>query len=48
MIESMSAYREMRSLFGRVPGGVDDERFIATWVELGIGFAERHGLAETA
>src|SRR5919106_6180885 len=28
MVESMSAYREMRGTFGRVPGDVDDERYI--------------------
>jgi AcrR family transcriptional regulator len=44
MVESMTAYRAMRSTFGRVPGDVDDERYVTTWVELGLAFAARHGL----
>lgn len=44
MIESMTAYRAMRLTFGRVPGDVDDERYVTTWVELGLAFAARHGL----
>jgi hypothetical protein len=41
MVESLSAYWLMRATLGRVPGDLDDERFIATWVELVLAYAGR-------
>lgn len=41
LVEPMSAYHTIRRAFGRVPGDVDDERFIATWVETVLAIAER-------
>jgi AcrR family transcriptional regulator len=45
LIESMAAYRELDHLFGRVPGEMDDERFVAAWVEIGLAVAAQHGLS---
>jgi AcrR family transcriptional regulator len=45
MIESMSAYRQIRTTFGRVPGDVGDERLIETWVDVCLAFAREHGVA---
>jgi AcrR family transcriptional regulator len=44
LIESLSAYHSMRSTFGRTPGDVDDERFIAAWVETALAVARHVGL----
>jgi AcrR family transcriptional regulator len=44
LIESMSAYRDLRRLFGRIPGDVDDDRFVDGWVDIALGVAARHGL----
>jgi hypothetical protein len=44
LIESMAAYRETNRLFGRVPAEIDDERFIAAWVETALAIAQRYGL----
>jgi AcrR family transcriptional regulator len=44
LVESMAAYRELDRLFGRVPGGVDDERFVQAWVDTAIAVARGHGL----
>jgi AcrR family transcriptional regulator len=43
MIEPMSSYRSLQQLFDRVPGAVDDERFIDTWVDVCLAYAERIG-----
>lgn len=45
MIEPMSAYRSMRLVFGHTPGDVDDERLIATWVDVCLAYAREAGLA---
>jgi AcrR family transcriptional regulator len=45
IIEPMSSYRSIQQLFDRVPGGVDDERFIGTWVEVCLAYARSVGLA---
>jgi AcrR family transcriptional regulator len=45
LIEPMAAYKELDLTFQRVPGAVDDERFIDAWVEVGLAVAARHGLA---
>lgn len=43
LIETMVSFRSMRWVFGQTPGGVDDDRFVETWVELGLAFAGREG-----
>jgi AcrR family transcriptional regulator len=45
LVESMAAYRELHRLFGRVPGEVDDERFVHAWVDTALAVARRHGLS---
>ena len=44
MVEPMSSYRSLQQLFGRVPGGLDDERFIEAWVDVCLTYARRIGL----
>jgi AcrR family transcriptional regulator len=44
LVESMSSYRELDRLFGRVPAGIDDERFIEAWVAAALAIAQRYGL----
>jgi AcrR family transcriptional regulator len=44
LIESISAYDSMRRTFGRAPDDIDDERFIAGWVETALAIARRFGL----
>jgi AcrR family transcriptional regulator len=48
MVESLSAYWLMRATFGRVPGDLDDERFIATWVELALAYAAEHDIGASS
>lgn len=45
MIEPMSSYRTIEQLFGRAPGDVDDERFIAAWVDVCLAYAGNIGLS---
>ena len=40
----MSAYHSMRRTFGRTPDDVDDERFIAAWVETALAVARHYGI----
>jgi AcrR family transcriptional regulator len=44
MVEPMSSYHSLRQLFGRVPGEVDDERFVDTWVEVCLAYARSLGI----
>jgi AcrR family transcriptional regulator len=44
MVEPMSSYRSLRQLFGRIPGEVDDERFVDTWVEVCLAYARSLGI----
>jgi AcrR family transcriptional regulator len=44
LTQTMSAYRSLRETFGRVPDGVDDERYIAAWVDIALAVAARYGL----
>jgi AcrR family transcriptional regulator len=44
LIESMGAYKELNRVFGQVPADVDDDRFIAAWVDAALAVAHRHGL----
>jgi AcrR family transcriptional regulator len=45
LIESMASYRELKRLFGHIPGQVDDGRFIDAWVEAALAVAHRYGLS---
>jgi AcrR family transcriptional regulator len=45
LVESMSAYHSLRRTFGRTPDDVDDERFIAAWVETALAVARRYDLS---
>lgn len=45
LIETMVSYRSMQWVFGKTPGDVDDDRFVESWVELGLAFAGRQGLS---
>ena len=44
LVESMGAYKELGLTFQRVPGDIDDERFVDAWVEVGLAVAAHHGL----
>jgi AcrR family transcriptional regulator len=46
LVESISAYHSLRRTFGRTPDDVDDERFIAAWVETALSVARRYGIDE--
>jgi AcrR family transcriptional regulator len=48
LIESMSAYHSMRRTFDRTPGDVDDDRFIAAWVETALSVTRRDAVATRA
>jgi hypothetical protein len=45
LIEAMASYRFMQETFGRVPDGIDDERFITSWVDVALAVGARHGLS---
>ena len=45
IIEPMASYRFMRETFGRTPDAIDDERFLAAWLDVAMAVAQRHGLA---
>jgi hypothetical protein len=38
----------MELLFGRVPGEIDDERFVEAWVQTALAVAARYGLNDGA
>jgi AcrR family transcriptional regulator len=44
LVEAISAYHSLRRTFGRTPGEVDDERFVAAWVETALAVARRYGV----
>lgn len=44
LVESMAGYRTVRDVFGRVPGEVDDERFVQAWVITALALATNVGL----
>ncbi|MGB2850811.1 MAG: helix-turn-helix domain-containing protein [Solirubrobacterales bacterium] len=46
LIESMPSYRRIRDTFGEAPGGVDDDRFIAAWVDVCAAYAASVGLGD--
>jgi AcrR family transcriptional regulator len=48
LVETISAFHSLRRTFGRAPDDVDDERFIAAWVETALAVARRYGIDEAA
>lgn len=44
LVESMAGYRTLSDVFGRVPGEVDDERFVQAWVDTAAALATSVGL----
>jgi AcrR family transcriptional regulator len=48
IVETISAYHSLRLTFGRTPDDVDDERFIAAWVETALAVARRYVIDEAA
>lgn len=44
LIEAMGSYRFMHQTFGRTLDNIDDERFVASWVEIALAIATHHGL----
>jgi AcrR family transcriptional regulator len=44
LVEPMASYRAIRQTFGRVPDDVDDERFIAAWVQTALALARHYGI----
>jgi AcrR family transcriptional regulator len=45
LTQTMAAYRGLQETFGRVPGNVNDERYITAWVDIAIAVAARYGLS---
>ena len=43
-IQAMAGYRSMATTFGKVAGGVDDERFVRTWVDVALAVARDAGV----
>jgi len=43
-VQSMAGYRSMESTFGKVVGGVDDQRFVRSWVEVALAVARDAGV----
>lgn len=44
LVEPMGSYRSIRQTFGRVPDDIDDERFIAAWVQTALALARHYGI----
>jgi hypothetical protein len=44
LVEPMGSYRAIRQTFDRVPDDIDDERFIAAWVQTALALARHYGL----
>jgi AcrR family transcriptional regulator len=44
MVQSMAAYRAHEDTFGEPPLGVDEERFVAAWVDLALAYARSSGI----
>jgi AcrR family transcriptional regulator len=44
LVEPMASYRSIRQTFGRVPDAIDDERFIAAWVQTALAVARHYGI----
>ena len=44
LVQSMSAYRVHEASYGRPPLGVDEERFVAMWVDICMAYAASRGV----
>jgi AcrR family transcriptional regulator len=44
LVEPMASYHSIRQTFGRVPDGIDDERFIAAWVQTALAVARHYDI----
>jgi AcrR family transcriptional regulator len=44
MVQSMASYRSLQTIFGSKPLGVDEWRFLETWVEVCLSAAEHVGI----
>jgi hypothetical protein len=44
LVEPMGSYRSIRQTFGRVPDDIDDERFVAAWVQTALALARHYGI----
>ena len=44
LVEAMGSCRSIRQTFGRVPDDIDDERFIAAWVQTALALARHYGI----
>jgi AcrR family transcriptional regulator len=44
MVQSMASYRSLQTIFGSKPLGVDEWRFLETWVEVCLSAAEHFGI----
>jgi AcrR family transcriptional regulator len=44
LVEPMGSYRSIRQTFDRVPDDIDDERFIAAWVQTALALARHYGI----
>jgi hypothetical protein len=40
----MASYRSIRQTFGHVPDDIDDERFIAAWIQTALAVARDYGI----
>lgn len=43
---AMGHFRELESMYGEKPLGIDDERFLRTWVEVCLAVSEHFGLTQ--
>jgi AcrR family transcriptional regulator len=46
LVEPMASYRSIRQTFDRVPDDIDDERFIAAWVQTALALARHYGIED--
>jgi AcrR family transcriptional regulator len=44
LVEPMASYRSIRQTFGHVPDDIDDERFVAAWVQTALALARHYGI----
>ena len=44
LVEPMGSYRSIRQTFDRVPDDIDDDRFIAAWVQTALALARHYGI----
>lgn len=44
LVQSMAAYRAYEASYGEPPLGVDEERFVSTWVDVCLAYARSRGI----